>query len=267
VTIIASVKVRDGVILGTDSMTQIWGSSEQGPQLWKTYTNAQKLFQLGGLPVGVMTYGLGNIGNRSIEGVVDDFAKTVDAATRDVGAVSQRLCDYVRGKYDAVFGEVPLEQQPVLGMFVAGYSPDHPLAEEFEFVLPRDEAPVVVRPASDLGASWRGIDSPFTRLAIGIDPVFFPALEAKGLTEAEIREMTAEHGMVVVFDGMPLQDAINYCSFILDTTIGWSTFQWGAQACARPLQVATVLERSGFRWIAKPPMTVPSMDPVEGREP
>ena len=62
-TIVASVKVRDGLILGTDSMTQISSMTEEGPQLLKGYSNARKLFQIEPRPVGVMTYGFGNIGN------------------------------------------------------------------------------------------------------------------------------------------------------------------------------------------------------------
>src|SRR2546427_1881445 len=37
-----------------------------GPGLVKAYDHAQKLFQIGNLPVGVMVYGSGNIGPRSV---------------------------------------------------------------------------------------------------------------------------------------------------------------------------------------------------------
>jgi len=39
----------------------------------KAYSNASKLFQLGDRPIGVMTWGVGNIGELSIGGVVRDF--------------------------------------------------------------------------------------------------------------------------------------------------------------------------------------------------
>ena len=61
-TIVASVKVRDGLILATDGMTQIQGRVAQPPGVLKSYENARKLFQVGELPIGVMTFGLGNIG-------------------------------------------------------------------------------------------------------------------------------------------------------------------------------------------------------------
>jgi len=54
-TIVAAVKVRDGLILGTDSMTQITVQTPQGPQVLKAYSNARKLFQIGDRRIGVMT--------------------------------------------------------------------------------------------------------------------------------------------------------------------------------------------------------------------
>jgi hypothetical protein len=138
VTIVCSVKVRDGLILGTDSMTQISAPMDDGGvRVLKSYSNARKLFQVGEAPIGVMTYGLGNIGNRSIEGLVLDFSR--DAQQVSVEATAAGLYEHVKGQYDAVFGEVPVEQKPVLGFYLAGYSQGEPFPEEFEFLLPRDE--------------------------------------------------------------------------------------------------------------------------------
>lgn len=54
---VASVKVRDGLVLASDSMTQVTIPSEPPapPQWAKAYANARKLFQLADLPVGVVT--------------------------------------------------------------------------------------------------------------------------------------------------------------------------------------------------------------------
>ena len=67
-------------------------------------------------------------------------------------------------------------------------------------------------------------------------------------------EIFAANGLetVVVFDGMPVQDAINFAVWILDTTIGWATFAVGTPSCGGPLQVATILADAGFAWIARP---------------
>jgi hypothetical protein len=63
---------------------------------------------------------------------------------------------------------------------------------------------------------------------------------------------------IILLDGMPVQDAINFAVYILDTTIGWSTFALGSPACGPPLQVATILADAGFSWVARPELRVQS---------
>src|SRR5439155_7445611 len=114
-------------------------------QILKAYSNARKLFQIKDAPIGVMTYGLGNIGNRSIEGLVLDFCRTPEADATAVEEIAAALYAFVSTQYNDVFGEFPQEQRPVTGFFIAGYSEGAPFPEEFEFVFPRDDAPIRAR--------------------------------------------------------------------------------------------------------------------------
>ena len=69
-TIIASVKARDGIVLATDSMSQLIARNQAGQVgIVKTFCNARKLFRIKELQMGTMSYGLGNIGTnrRSLE--------------------------------------------------------------------------------------------------------------------------------------------------------------------------------------------------------
>jgi hypothetical protein len=256
VTIVASVKVRDGVILGTDSMTQISQNTPTGPQILKAYSNARKLFQINTRPIGAATYGLGNLGQRSIEGVVLDFCRGPGANAASVQAVTQELYDFVRPLYDAEFQAVPDDQRPTLGFYVAGYTDGQPFPEEFEFLLPRDPGPIVARPAVDFGSTWRGIDIGFTRLYKGVDPRLFDRLVAAGLTHQQVTQATAGLETPVIYDGMPVQDAIDFCGYILETTIGWTAVQLGAASCGYPLQVAMILADTGFDWVERPDLAV-----------
>jgi hypothetical protein len=252
-TIVASVKVRDGLILGTDSMTQISTNTATGPQVLKAYSNARKLFQITTRPIGVMTYGLGNIGDRSIEGLVLDYCRTPAANLPTIQEVTQGLYDYVKPLYDAAFQGVQPDQLPILGFFVAGYSDNAPFPEEVEFMLPVDGAARATRPAQVFGASWRGITAPFVRLYKGHDGRIEERLLARGLTQQEI-DTTILNGLEtpVIYDGMPVQDAVNWCSYILSTTIGHETYAIGVPTCGFPLQVATILADVGFEWVARP---------------
>jgi hypothetical protein len=246
-TIVATVKVRDGLVLATDSMTQVQSEG----QWLKAYENAHKLFQVGDRPVGAMTYGLGNIGNRSIESLMLEF-RTQIGNRKAVTSLTDALFDFIKACYDAQFAETPADERPELGFIVAGYSPNQPFAEEREFLLPRDKQPQEVRGPEDWGAAWRGIEWPFSRLYKGIDPRLYERLKARGLSDADIEADIADLETPVMYAGMPVQDAINFTKYILTATIGYATFSVGVPACGGPLQVATILPDDGFSWISKP---------------
>jgi hypothetical protein len=167
-SIVATVKVYDGIVLGAESMTQLTANIEGQQQLIKSYENAQKIFEIGDLPVGVLTYGIGNIGRRSIESFVHEFSRSEkarpDAKLVNLSEMARRFFDFIRGHYQNAFGALPVEQQPAMGFIIAGYSEGQHLASEFEFVLPQHNEPVPVRPQDDIGASWRGIGNPFSRI-------------------------------------------------------------------------------------------------------
>jgi hypothetical protein len=252
-TICASVKVRDGLVLGTDSMTQIWAEDQDGNRRpVKNYSNARKLFQIDELPIGVMTYGLGNIGPRSIHGFLRDFSTDYEGED-SVEAVSANLHQFIGEAYREQFEEGP---KPNLGFFVAGYSPGEYFPEEREFLLPRDSDVRLVRPLEGFGASWRGANIPFTRLYKGFDPRALDNIKGMDGTEEVVEELQ-KYESPVVYDGMPVQDAIDFAIFILQTTIGLSTFEvaFPSPICGGPLQIATVLPEEGFRWIAKPSLS------------
>jgi hypothetical protein len=55
-------------------MTQITMNDQDGnPIAAKSFPNARKLFQVGSLPIAVMTWGLGNIGARTAENLLLEF--------------------------------------------------------------------------------------------------------------------------------------------------------------------------------------------------
>jgi hypothetical protein len=251
-TIVASVKVRDGLALATDSMTQI----HQGGQYRTSYANARKLFQILDLPVGVMSYGLGNIGDISVEGLVREFCAGLGASVKNVRTITDRLFAFIRVAYDSQFRGLPPEKCPVIGFFVAGYGGGGPFAEQSEFVIPRDPKPIQVTSNNVFGANWRGIELPFTRLYKGLDPRLVPQLQAKGFKDEEIVDLFTQVELPVIYDGMPVQDAINFTAYIVKTTMGFSAFEIGVPACGGPLQLAAILPSEGFRWIAFPDLGV-----------
>jgi hypothetical protein len=266
-SIVACVKVYDGIVLGAESMTQLWSQPIPGQtQFVKAYGNARKLFQIADLPFGVLTYGAGNIGQRSIESFIDEFNEKL--ITEHKGQISHlkgeqivtEFFDHIRAPYDQTFGQIPPAQKPILGFYLAGFSPGSHLGSEWEFVLPQSDKPAKPRSGeAEFGASWRGVSVPFTRLYSGFDPRIVGMLAAQNIPPdviEKIQNIAKTLQSPIAFDGMPLQDAIGFCRFILDTTIGQCAYEFGVPSCGGPLQIAVITRREKFSWILKPSYSV-----------
>jgi len=258
VTICVSVKARDGMVLGTDSMSQV---VLRGPDdkvvVAKTYSNAIKLFQLRpDLPAGVMSWGAGNIGPRTVRGLILDFSRTIGFTT--IQAAADDLFIFVQAAYQAEFGGLKDDMKPRLGMYVAGYSANSGLPEEWEFELPGSTQANQVRASDEFGSSWRGVDVPFTRLHFGFDPYMQELLENAGTSQDAIGQIFRDKTFKaeVIFDAMPTQDAINFGVYVLRTTIGYTSFLMGSPTCGGPLQVAAITNEHGFEWVRQPKLGI-----------
>jgi len=249
-TIVACVKVYDGIVLGADSATQIMGKDLQGNiTVLKVYQNAQKLFQLQNLPVGILTYGIGNIGKKSIETLLRDFDgahPTDNNSKHTIEKVTKSLFDFLKNIYDKQFSKIPREKRPIMGLYVAGYSYDSTEGEEWEFLLPRDSKPRKVRERDVFGSSWRGASLPFTRLYFGIDPRITEDLIKSGVDAGKIKQISQKYQSPVVYDGMPVKDAVEFLKFILRTTIGLISFEIGPPSCSEPINIAIISPKEGF---------------------
>jgi hypothetical protein len=107
-----------------------------------------------------------------------------------------------------------------------------------------------------MGASWRGIQIPFTRLFFGVDPRIEQILTQVGMNQAQIGafrdSVNTQLRSSVAFDGMPLQDALGFCRFIIEVTIGLSTYEMGVPTCGGRINIAVITHSAGFQWISEP---------------
>ncbi len=261
-TIVAAVKSRDGLVLGTDSMTQVLGiqPGATAPQFLKAYANATKLFRIGDWQMAAATWGSGNVGNRSIGGIVLDYAETLVSPPASVEEASNGLERFVRPLYEEAFSSVAEEARPQLGFLIGGYSVGLPLPELWEVRFPsvpgQTHRTQIVREPEDFGANWRGIELPFSRLHFGSDPRVIDQLVALGLDRAVVEQTCFQFQSPVIFDSMPIQDAIDFAKYVLRTTISFSTFEIGVPTCGEPLQLAVILRQKGFQWVEEPPFHI-----------
>lgn len=259
-SIVSTVKVYDGLVMAADSSAQIIGQdiSTGAKGIIKTYDYSNKLFQFRDFPVGVLSYGIGNIGSRSIQSLLFEvfgdsekigFGELIEE-TR-VKYIAEEALAFFKGKYDEFFKDYADDEKPYLGFIVGGYSGSSFHAEEWEFVLPKLEDIVEVRPKEHFGASWRGVSIPFTRLYRGIDPRIENKLREEGVSEEIIAKIHHSFESKFIFDGMPLQDAIDLARFIISSTIEMARFEMGPPACGGPIDIAVITPDNKFNWIQK----------------
>ena len=240
-------------------MTQIYANTpEHGQQLIKAYEHARKLFQIATLPVGVLTFGAGNIGNRSVESFLGEF--NTDYATEikptdSIETVARRLHDFILGPYEEAHAQTPAASRPVMGFCVCGYfdDPHQHLGSGWEFQFPSIVEPQLMLPDQELGASWRGVSIPFSRLFFGLDPRMVSVLLEQGVSKEVIQKVQSIVSETLVtrvtFDGMPVQEAIQFCRFIIETTIGWARYEIGQPSCGGPVHLAVITKSKGFQWL------------------
>ncbi|HST63167.1 MAG TPA: hypothetical protein VLK84_30940, partial [Longimicrobium sp.] len=115
------LKVGDGVVLGTDSAASLIGENER---YFNVYNTAEKTFNLvKGLPIGMMTFGLGGMAGLSIGALARDLRKrlsgedprfpewALDPHSYTIEQVAHRVKQFFYDElYQDVFGPIPVHR-------------------------------------------------------------------------------------------------------------------------------------------------------------
>ena len=267
-TIAISVKVNDGLVLASDSASTLM---ERGStQVIQVFNNAAKIFNLRkSLPIGMMTWGAGSIGRAAISTLAKDLRQRftepdqahqdwhLDTRSYTMGEVAKQVRRFMYEEhYLPAFGS--WAQKPRLGFMVAGYSPGALMAEEF-LIEVDDQGqcadPIPFRTQDTCGASWHGQPEAITRLLIGICPQLGDALVKLGVDPAQLpvalKEIQKATEVQVVYDPMPIQDAIDLAEFLVDLTEGFSRYTPGAATVGGPIEIAAITKHEGFKWVKR----------------
>jgi hypothetical protein len=192
-TINIAIAVSEGLVMAADSMTQI-NAPNHLPI--KSYPTAEKLSEIGGLPIAVMTSGVGAISRRSVMSLIRAFEffelpKLLTASEAQgpiqrpsVEQVADALRDFLEPKYrEADWGAGPAPQipgvapqwPPLLCVVVGGFSTGQFFPDVFEIVFDHRGAtkarkhPVSGAPEGSPSISWWGVGASLNRLLHGFD--------------------------------------------------------------------------------------------------
>lgn len=280
-TVCVSVKVSEGLVLAADSTAAIQGAlgDPTGPQgILKTYDHVRKLSHIKDYPIGTLTWGAALIGARSVESLIKEYeykllsleeehekikerrmrgeSKSDERFEYDVKKIAEGLSKHVKGFYDKEFSSVPRDAGlPPLGILVSGYSSGQFFPEQWLIEFPDAHELKKIRPDIDgkpnFGAHWFGLTDAIIRLHWGRDDSAIDILANRfGVSKEEIFKLLEQLQYPVFFDGMPLQDAIDYAVYLINVAIGRFRFVIGAPLCGGDIDVA-VITPNVFTWVQR----------------
>jgi len=269
-TIVILIKVNDGIVLASDSLTTIHSlRTTNGRKIFSyVYKYANKIFNLKkGCPIGAMTWGSGSIGKASISTLAKDFRKRItdgnddwkiDSSNYTLKDVVEKFKQFVFDEnYEKEYKDWENEKKPYLGLIVAGYSSGEDLAEEWELQIINGECkgPNMIRKKEIGGISWRGQVEAIKRLYFGFSPGLNNILTTVNLDTEKVKEIIKrceqELSVSFVVEAMPIQDAINLAKFLVYTTIQYSKFSPGTPTVGGLIEVATITKHEHYKWVQR----------------
>ena len=265
-TIAISIYVAEGLVYAADSTSSFFDTTATPPVLAQSFHHAHKLIQVGEYPIGLLTFGQASIGSRNLESLVAEFETSLTpyanrAAGYTVVAIANALRDFVQVRYAAQWPVPPAplpgvpaapDSRPGMGIVMGGYSDGQFFPDEFLIMFPAATVEATRPIGQQFGARWWGVTEPIVRLVLWFDPGIHDWFVARGIDAATATNLVAElrqrFQWNTLFDGMPLQDAIDYAVYLANVTIGHSRFVIGPPVCGGPVDVASI-DHHGFSWV------------------
>ena len=262
-TICISIKVPDGLVLAADSMTSytVLNPATQGWDVVQSYSYANKLIQFGSASIGMLAWGVGSLQRRSIQNLVEEFVPQHFASDKQstVAATASALAGFMQVAYEQEYPDP--QKRPGLGFLVGGYDQSSPFAQQWGFEFPVTPKAQEILPSVAnkpvFGVQWFGMTDALSRLIHGFDFRLIQALKDKGFDPAKVDDFFSGQNLwalkipyEMIFDGMPLQDAIDYAAYLVHVVKGRFRFVVGPKVCGGPVDIAVVAP-GRFDWIRR----------------
>ena len=284
-TIAISFRVSDGVVLAADSASTLMAQTATGTEAVQVFNNANKVFNLRkGLPIGAITWGAGSIGRASTSTLMKDLRARfsgqdtarpewhIDPSNYTVHQVADRVRQFI---YDEYY--VPAFQawptKPILGFVVAGYSANEGTAREYRIDIDAAgncNGPVEINP-DQCSMCWNGEPEAIFRLVFGLSPQIpdlvrqaLPAVPPDQILAAfSTAQATLQQATPLIYDPMPIQDAIDLADFLVELTKKFSRYTPGAATVGGPVEIAVITKHEGFKWVKRKHYFSSDLNPEE----
>ena len=157
--------------------------------------------------------------------------------------------------FKGAYGDNPPERY-FLGYKVCGYWPPRRFRSCGILGLSAAiEPPRLVRGHDNVGVNWDGEYEAMDRLLLGRGSNYEQALIDDGLPPDQAgqadRAMVGKLAVPVVLAAMPIQDAIELATFMVETTIRFVRFNLRAETVGGPVEAAVITKHEGFKWVQR----------------
>jgi hypothetical protein len=258
VTIVVAVAAPDGIVLSADSRASYF----DGERHRVASDSSVKVFDIFGT-IGVATYGLVFLGEKTIAGVIDEFVAGLptDRPT-NAADVAGQLAEFCDLRFCAAYPDIDLStiEGALLGFLVASYDDDG-VARIREVGIPGGG---VSMPMGDTeistrnnGVLWRGETDVIRRLVKGVD---WNVLAAAGVVVPEEMQESLDGLEYNLLLPITLEDAVDFATFLIRTTIEMQRFSDGTalrphanQTCGGDVRTLAVT-RDGTQWVSEQPV-------------
>ncbi len=280
-TVCVSLAVNDCIVFAADSAsTLVSTNAETGQsQILNVYQHGDKVFNLHkNLPIVAMTCGMGNVGNESISTLAKELRRRMTHEVKDwkIDEANYSIKDVVDRARRLIFEEKykvvnpPPPAPHSLEFYIGGYGSDFNQGHQVWKISIENgvcSEPVGLVAAGATGLHVGGQTAPIFRLVAGYDPSLVDELIANGVTkelaDIFVQQFAAKIGSSVVTPTMPVQDAIDLTTFLVETTAKYFRFQPGADIVGGHTDVAVVTKYEGFKWIKRKHFYSPALNPLE----
>lgn len=243
-TLVVATYVPEGISLASDSRQSVTisGKTPDGKELNVETVNSDaviKTFLLEKQRVGVSYFGQDLLGGVPMASHIERFSQEVLTDEDDVETIAPKLVRFISQQ----FGKVDC------GFHVCGYKKDGKVSTPYVFYchVARDEVSRKnIKPDGSLayGATWSG-------QADIISGLVNPVIATAPTGAQQVLRPTAP----IIWDAMPLQDAIDFSVFAIRTTIDTIRFQARPKNVGGPIDVL-VIRPDSVRWVRLKELTV-----------
>jgi len=260
-TIAAALLTHEGLVLGSDSATTVFGVGDDGePRVIGSVTGTQKLFQLGlTRSCGVLLVGQGAFGSRSYRDLLTEFDLQLGEATPPLASeLPHMLFEFVQERWKAEAKKIGTDPKilPDTNLIVGGSGDGE---TQCSFARVRLNAQGGQRSIDVFTEPGRftldGCPSAAHRLIYGVDDNTLRLLVDSGVLSEEqaVRAVDVVMGpnrfRAAPYPWLPLRDGLDYVHFLIFASIKYYKFIGGPPPCGGKVELASVTTDRGFRWV------------------